>query len=82
MDGWKTSFLLGRPIFRGYVSLRECTCKNLESYPFFVLWLKHLRSKVPILMMHGEVGSRCVRRSLSGDDWRGGILSKQKKIEY
>ena len=24
MDGWKTSFLLGWPIFRGYVSFREC----------------------------------------------------------
>ena len=23
MDGWKTSFLLGRPIFRCYVSFRE-----------------------------------------------------------
>ena len=23
MDGWNTSFLLGRPIFRGYVSFRE-----------------------------------------------------------
>ena len=23
MDGWKTSFPLGRPIFRGYVSFRE-----------------------------------------------------------
>ena len=23
MDDWKTSFLLGRPIFRGYVSFRE-----------------------------------------------------------
>ncbi len=23
-DGWKTSFLLGRPMFKGYVSLREC----------------------------------------------------------
>ena len=23
MDGWKTSFLLGWPIFRGYVSFRE-----------------------------------------------------------
>ena len=22
-DGWKTSFLLGRPVFRGYVELRE-----------------------------------------------------------
>ena len=25
MDGWNTSFLLGWPIFRGYVSFRECT---------------------------------------------------------
>ena len=24
MDGWKMSFLLERPIFRGYVSLRGC----------------------------------------------------------
>ena len=23
MDGWNTNFLLGRPIFRGYVSFRE-----------------------------------------------------------
>ena len=30
MDGWKTSFLLGRPIFRGYVSFRECTCFSPE----------------------------------------------------
>ena len=25
MDGWKMSFLLGRPIFRGYVSFTEGT---------------------------------------------------------
>ena len=24
MDGWNSSFLLGWPIFRGYVSFREC----------------------------------------------------------
>ena len=23
MDGWNTTFLLGRPIFKGYVSFRE-----------------------------------------------------------
>ena len=23
MDGWNTTFLLGRPIFMGYVSFRE-----------------------------------------------------------
>ncbi len=26
MDGWNTTFLLGRPIFKGYVSFREGTC--------------------------------------------------------
>ena len=26
IDGWNTSFLLGLPIFRGYVSFRECSC--------------------------------------------------------
>ncbi len=25
MDGWKMNFLFGRPIFRGYVSFRECS---------------------------------------------------------
>ena len=35
MDGWNTSFLLGWPIFRCYVSFRECslpaasTCANV-----------------------------------------------------
>ena len=32
MDGWNTCFLLGRPIFRGYVSFRECiSIGNLET---------------------------------------------------
>ena len=31
MDGWKTSFLLGWPIFRGYVRFRECN----ESFLMF-----------------------------------------------
>ncbi len=30
MDGWNTSFLLGWPIFRGYVSFRECTASHSE----------------------------------------------------
>ena len=33
MDGWKTTFLLGRPIFRGYVSFREGTCFFGHIYP-------------------------------------------------
>ena len=28
MDGWNTTFLLGRPIFRGYVSFREGIIKR------------------------------------------------------
>ena len=28
MDGWNTTFLLGWPIFRGYVSFRECSSSN------------------------------------------------------
>ena len=31
MDGWNTTFLLGRPIFRGYVSFRE----GIYIYIFF-----------------------------------------------
>ena len=30
MDGWNTTFLLGRPIFRGHVSFRECRLKNFR----------------------------------------------------
>ena len=31
IDGWKMKFLLGRTIFRGYVSFRECNCSNCLS---------------------------------------------------
>ena len=31
MDGWNTTFLLGRPIFRGYVSFREGTLAILNN---------------------------------------------------
>ena len=34
MDGWNTTFLWGRPIFRGYVSFREGS--QFISYPIFV----------------------------------------------
>ena len=33
MDGWKMSFLLGLPIFRGYVKLRGGSLQNIQ---FFV----------------------------------------------
>ena len=37
MDGWNTSLLLGWPVFRGYVSFRECISAimktlNVESH--------------------------------------------------
>ena len=36
MDGWNTSFLLGWPIFRGYVSFRECNIAgNMQETYFF-----------------------------------------------
>ena len=33
MDGWNTSFLLGRPIFRGYVRFREGNLGSLQTAP-------------------------------------------------
>ena len=35
MDGWNTSFLLGRPIFRGYVSFRECILLGQKITPYY-----------------------------------------------
>ena len=35
MDDWKTTFLLGMPIFRCYVSFREGSC--LEGYQFHLI---------------------------------------------
>ena len=34
MDGWNTTFLLGRPIFRGYVSFREGIFSSWNSHQF------------------------------------------------
>ena len=36
MDGWNTSFLLGRPIFRGYVSFREGSYSTISKLFFEV----------------------------------------------
>ena len=44
--GWKTSFLLGRPIFRGYVKLREGTCWLLSGiYPWHFFFVKAVATK-------------------------------------
>ena len=42
MDGWNTTFLLGRPIFRGYVSFREGTVDGSE------IRNNHLDVKFPV----------------------------------
>ena len=38
MDGWNTSFLLGWPVFRCYVSFRECTLKVQVDHEFTSLF--------------------------------------------
>ena len=39
MDGWNTSFLLGWPIFRGYVSFRECICFQIWCLEVQQTWI-------------------------------------------
>ena len=37
MDGWNTTFLLGRPIFRGCVSFREGnSCESVKTNDSFI----------------------------------------------
>ena len=38
MDGWNTSFLLGWPIFRCYVSFRECVYKLIMANVGTIMW--------------------------------------------
>ncbi len=42
MDGWNTTFLLGRPIFRGYVSLREgmdlTILQKFKATKIWIIW--------------------------------------------
>ena len=48
MDGWNTSFLLGWPIFRGYVSFRECTRWDLDGVSGLLHVRYRFRSIFPI----------------------------------
>ena len=43
MDGWNTSFLLGWPIFRGYIGFRECTRWDVDGVSDGVSGLLHVR---------------------------------------
>ena len=44
MDGWNTTFLLGRPIFRGHVSFRECR------YLFLAMANQHFAEEIYLQM--------------------------------
>ncbi len=57
MHGWNTSFLLGWPIFRGYVSFRECNgVIRWKFLPREKSWLVHGREN-----LFSNVPSRTVR---------------------
>ena len=83
MDGWKTTFLLGRPIFRGYVSFREggyceyqwCQCLEwaTSQVPFTSSNPYLLSGKWRLLKTERN---QCFRRSsarLTRKSWRGSI---------
>ena len=68
MDGWNTSFLLGWPIFRCYVSFRECIykCRSLELrwelerlFIFFNLQLLNMQGSTSAVIfldyLHGHI---------------------------
>ena len=50
MDGWNTTFLLGRPIFRGYVSFREGRWW-FQTFLYFHPWKKKIQSDEHIFQM-------------------------------
>ena len=50
MDGWKLSFLLGRPIFRGYVSFRGCN---------------PLKKEMTVMPQNNSIIAICLRKTFS-----------------
>ena len=46
MDGCNTTFLLGRPIFRGYVSFREAILKQVNFLSRYH-WVCHIKLHPP-----------------------------------
>ena len=59
MDGWKTSFLLGWPIFRCYVSFRECTPPSFFQFrpglPVVFVPVPSARRVWPLRLLHWHV---------------------------
>ena len=64
MDGWNTSFLLGGPIFRGYVSFRDC------SHWFFLM-------PPPILATKKANELQTLQRSISASLTLAGASSRE-----
>ena len=71
MDGWNTSFLLGWPIFRGYVSFRECN-RNSGFVGFFHIFRK---KKLWISRRH-LLGKRVL---FAGSNWNLNLRKKNMK---
>ncbi len=68
MDGWNTTFLLGRPIFRGYVSFRE------GSYFVFIILFHLFRNgRVTVWCFMGPVPLTKPGQTLQIDGPRTGL---------
>ena len=68
MDGWNTTFLLGRPIFKGYVSFREGTLYmylslSLSLYIYIYIY-PEIRKSVRIVLSVYHILLLSVYRSL------------------
>ena len=54
MDGWKITYLLGKPSFRGYVSFREGTKKQVFFLFDLISYLYIIDHFQPLGMPHGK----------------------------
>ena len=79
MDNWKTTFLLGRPMFRWYVSFREGT-------PQFGSWILEIRQQLQKLQQ--IVGGRQKKTRIWGQVYwestkaESAILKTQEKYQH
>ena len=76
MDGWNTSFLLGWPIFRGYVGFRECTRWDVDGVSDWVSRLLHVRYRFRSIFPIFFEGGYCPRYRLPKKQWRRKAMEK------
>ena len=62
MDGWNTTFLLGRPIFRGYVSFREGMANPYDKYEKTDSMTEGLQSRTPLRLTRERAEQRGLER--------------------